>query len=89
MGPHPGTSAITEMEIGGLKGFVDWIAQGQHYGIPTEYLDVTRSREIAEFLARKKPFHTPMSGLARCWNSLMMAHSYFPRMECQKSPIQS
>lgn len=52
---HPGTVTITERTIGGLKGFVDWTAQGQHYGIPTEYLDVTRNREVAEFFARCRP----------------------------------
>jgi hypothetical protein len=52
---HPGTAAISGMEILGLKGRVDWIAQGQHYGLPTEYLDVTRSRDVGEFFARCCP----------------------------------
>ena len=52
---HPGTAAISGMEILGLRGRVDWIAQGQHYGIPTEYLDVTRNRDVAEFFARCRP----------------------------------
>lgn len=52
---HSGTAAISEMEILGLIGRVDWIAQGQHYGIPTEYVDVTRNRAVAEFFARCRP----------------------------------
>lgn len=52
---HPGTQAIHQMEILGLKGWVDLLGQGQHYGIPTQYLDVTWNRDVAEFFARCRP----------------------------------
>ncbi|TVR94570.1 MAG: FRG domain-containing protein [Spirochaetaceae bacterium] len=52
---HPGFHAISEEEIGGLKGRVDWRVQGQHYGFPTEFLDTTRKKDVAEFFARCRP----------------------------------
>ena len=49
---HPGFHALNQEEIGGLKGHVNLMVQGQHYGLATEFLDTTRNRDVAEFFAR-------------------------------------